>query len=181
MKKICLIALVALWGIAIAADGLCRNTSGGSFTGTIVWADPVTKTLTIKGRGKIVTFDVSNPTFRGFRRIEDMKEGSYASVSYTRTGIRISRATRGEAASEPAPERTATAKVGKKEAKKKMPRIEQKGTGFRDVDENKDGKVTAVEMSVVISDLTMERFKQYDKNGDGCLNESEYKAALKNR
>ena len=56
-----------------------------------------------------------------------------------------------------------------------------KGSGFRDVDENKDGKVTPVELSVVLKDLTMGQFKGYDRDSDGFLNESEFRAATKGR
>lgn len=205
MKKFCLIGLAFLGVILFASPGRCEEKSkaaggevkaagpakarkakaegrkGSPFVGAVVWADTDTKSITLKGRGKIVTFDASNPTFRGYRSLGDVREGSYCAVSYTSTGLRISRATRGEAALEPAPDIPAATKTAKKDSKKRIARIALKGTGFYDVDENKDGKVTAVEMSVVLSDLTMDQFKNYDKNGDGCLSEPEYRAALRNR
>ncbi len=52
---------------------------------------------------------------------------------------------------------------------------------FRDVDNNKDGKISPIELSVVFPDLTMQKFKEYDKNGNGFLDESEFRAAIKSR
>jgi Ca2+-binding EF-hand superfamily protein len=48
------------------------------------------------------------------------------------------------------------------------------GKSFADVDNNKDGKISAIELSVVIPGLTMEQFRQYDKNHDGYLNKAEF-------
>jgi hypothetical protein len=172
---------------AKAAKAKKGTHRAGTFVGSVVWADPGTKTITIKGRGRIVTFDASNPTFRGFRNIGDIKEGSYASVTYTSTGLRITRATRADAAAEPAvelgAEKSGAAKPVKaaKTAKGKIPRVQQKGLAFADVDENKDGKITAVELSTVMPGITIDQFKQYDRNNDGCLSEPEYRGALRGR
>ena len=48
------------------------------------------------------------------------------------------------------------------------------GKSFADVDNNKDGKISAMELSVVIPNLTVEQFRQYDKNHDGYLNKAEF-------
>jgi hypothetical protein len=201
MNKYYVVALAVLAVVAISAEGLCAGKArsgsahktrlwssrgGGTFTGAVVWADPGTKTLTVKGRGRIVTFDATNPTFRGFKSLEDVREGSYVAVSYTSTGVRIAKTSKIESSVEEPREKSVaakgtTARGAKKEPKKRIARVQQKGIGFGDVDENKDGKVTPVELSVVMGDLTMEKFKQYDKNGDGCLSETEYRSALRNR
>ncbi len=197
MKRVCLIVLFALWSVVFAAQGFSQETGkagagpakedpakvrkaakvkargGSSFIGVVVGVDETTKTISLKGRGRIITFDASSPTFRGFRGLEDVRVGSYAAVSYTKVGTRISKATKGEAVM--GPERTdERPTAARKESKKRIARVQEKGIGFSDVDENKDGKITPVELSVVVSDLTMERFKEYDKNGDGCLSQSEY-------
>ena len=197
MKKLCLIVLFALWSVVFVAQGFGRETGtdvgtgkaagpvkvekagkqkargGSGFVGVVVAVDQTTKIISVKGRGRIVTFDASSPTFRGFRRLEDVKVGTYAAVSYTRDGTRISKASKREAAAGPerSEERPTAAK---KEPRKRIARVQAKGISFFDVDENKDGKITPVELSVVVSDLTMEQFKAHDKNGDGCLNQSEY-------
>ncbi len=46
---------------------------------------------------------------------------------------------------------------------------------FGTVDNNKDGKISPVELCVVIQDLTMEEFRSYDTNGDGFLDQKEFK------
>jgi hypothetical protein len=110
------------------------------------------------------------------QKLEDFRMGSYIAVSYTADGIRISRSSKNEAVSEVVRQ---TPVSGRKEVRTRAPRVRAKGTGFGDVDENKDGKITPVELSVVIGSLTMKQFKEYDKNGDGCLSESEYRAVPK--
>ena len=57
----------------------------------------------------------------------------------------------------------------------KIQRIRTRGSGFDDVDANKDGKVNPVELSVIVPNLTMEQFKGFDKNSDGTLNRSEFR------
>jgi len=44
------------------------------------------------------------------------------------------------------------------------------------VDKNSDGKITIEELTVVFINVTPEQFKALDKNNDGALDESEYKA-----
>lgn len=60
-------------------------------------------------------------------------------------------------------------------------RDKPRSSEFRDVDNNKDGKVSAVELTVLFPDLTLQQFREYDKNGDGVLDEPEFRAAKKNR
>ncbi len=40
---------------------------------------------------------------------------------------------------------------------------------FREADKDQNGKVTFEELSVVMPNMTQERFKQFDRNGDGVL------------
>lgn len=198
MKKICIIALVSLWGAVIAVQGACQENqqpaagkagtdaaaraksrqartgkvARGSFVGVVVGVDEADKTISVRGRGRTVTFDASNPVTKNGQKLEDFRTGSYVAVSYTRDGIRIARSSRKEAGSGEI--RVASASGGR-EARTRVPRVRAKGTGFLDVDENKDGKITPVELSVVMGGLTMQQFKEYDKNGDGCLSEAEYR------
>ena len=199
MKKICIIALVSLWSAAIAIQGACQENqqaatgkaagsavsksksgqartakgSSSSFVGVVVGVDTTDKTISVRGRGRIVTFDASNPITKGGQKLEDFRTGSYVAVSYTPDGTRIARSSKKEAGSGEVREAPVQ---GRKEARTRAPRVRAKGTGFSDVDENKDGKVTPVELSVVIGGLTMQQFKDYDRNGDGCLSEAEYRA-----
>ncbi len=50
---------------------------------------------------------------------------------------------------------------------------------FADVDNNKDGKISPVELGAVLPSVTIEDFKRYDRNGDGFLDASEYKTVRK--
>ena len=135
--------------------------------------DTTGRTISVRGRGRTVTFDASNPVLRPGQKLEDFRMGSYVAVSYTSNGIRIARSSKKEAGSVEVSEAPAP---GRRAARSKAPRVRMKGTGFVDVDENKDGKITPVELSVVLGGLTMEQFKTYDRNGDGCLSEAEYRA-----
>ncbi len=51
------------------------------------------------------------------------------------------------------------------------------GKQFKDADVNKDGKVDAPELTIMIINMTPAKFKEYDKNGDGILDQNEFKAA----
>lgn len=45
---------------------------------------------------------------------------------------------------------------------------------FGTVDNNKDGKISPVELCAVVPDLTMEEFRTYDRSGDGSLDKAEF-------
>jgi len=77
-------------------------------------------------------------------------------------------------------------RIEKKDTKKdnrfaRFQRVRTPGSSFRDVDNDHDGRITPVELSVVMPGLTMQRFREYDKNNDGYLDASEYLVAIKNR
>ncbi len=159
-----------------------RSRGGHGFAGVVVRLDSEAKTILVKGRGKVVTFDTTNPVLKGFRRMEEIKVGSYVSVAYTGVGIRIAKISKKEASmggGEASMERsTGRAAGSKKEGLARM-RVKTKGNTFGDVDENKDGKVSAVELSAVVKDLNLKQFKEYDRDGDGYLNEQEYRGVAK--
>ena len=48
------------------------------------------------------------------------------------------------------------------------------GKSFAEVDNNKDCKISPIELCVLVPDLTMEQFRQYDKNHDGHLDKAEF-------
>ncbi len=143
-----------------------------AFTGIVMRVDTDAKTILVKGRGKAVAFDISNPTLKGFRGLRDIRKGNYVSVVYTAHGIRIARSSRSEAGPERDEVVRGTAKRGGSGSGRV--RVKTKGEDFCDIDENKDGKVSAVELSAVVKNLNMQEFKEYDKDGDGYLNAKEY-------
>jgi hypothetical protein len=162
-----------------SAKILIRARSKGDFMGSVANINLVSKTITVKNKGVIVTFDVLNPVFKGYKNLEQIRVGDKVAISYTGDGTRITKATdiilRQEAImphSEPVRQKHETATTNKG----RPIRVKERTNSiyFRDVDNNSDGKITPVELSAVIPDLTVQDFKKYDRNGDGCLNESEY-------
>ncbi len=161
----------------------------GSFTGTVVQIDPVEKTLTLRNKGVLVTFDAANPVLKGYRSLQDIKRGHTVSVSYSQDGLFIGKGTLGppegvqaRETRAPKPQKSLTqGKEAGKSKKSSLVRVQERsrGTSFDDVDENKDGRITAVELSVVTPGLTVQEFKQYDRNNDGCLDRKEYNAIRK--
>jgi hypothetical protein len=163
---------------------LIRARSKGDFIGAVAGINPVSKTITVKNKGVIVTFDVLNPVFKGYKSLEQIRVGDKVAISYTGDGTRITKATdmilRQEATrphSEPVRQKHETTTTNKG----RPVRVKERTNSiyFRDVDNNSDGKITPVELSAVLPDLTVQDFKKYDRNGDGCLNESEYNAINK--
>jgi hypothetical protein len=157
-----------------------RSRGGHGFVGIVLRVDPEARTILVRGGGKTVSFDVSNPILKGYRSLGEIKKGSYVSLAYTANAIRIGKSSRA------AVDRGEYGSVGRREgptagknsASKRM-RVKTKGDGFNDIDENKDGRVSAVELSAVVKDLSLKQFKEYDKDGDGCLSESEFRAVVR--
>jgi hypothetical protein len=156
------------------------------FSGRVVRVDPHAGVLSVSGRGGTVTFDVSSPMLSGFKTLSDIRPGDPVGVSYTETGVRVIKLASLPKA-QPSEEKAA---VGAKTPKTaEQPRTVKKlqrrqvavtgGTSFEDADVSKDGKITPVELSVVIPDVTMERFRRYDKNGNGYLDRSEFSEAIR--
>lgn len=170
-----------------------RTKNTVDFSGTVTRVDPETNIISLKSHGKTITFDITNPMLTGYRNIHDIKRGDIVSVGYVPSGIQIRKGFYSGTHPETVPSSqrgkdTAQKKVGKAETTKlrnsNSPvrfRDKPRPTSFQDVDNNKDGKISPAELSVIIPDLTMEKFKEYDKNGDGYLDEAEFKAIKKNR
>lgn len=165
---------------------IIRAKSKGAFIGTVANMNLVSKTITLKNKGIIVTFDVLNPVLKGYKNLEQIRIGDKIAISYTGNGARITKAIgmHGISQQETAkPESEAgKQKHGAVKINKRRPvRIYEKTNScyFKDVDNNSDGRITPVELSAVFPNLTVEDFKKHDKNGDGCLSESEYNAISK--
>jgi hypothetical protein len=154
------------------------------FVGVVAQVDPSGKTVAVKSRGTVVTFDAANPVLKGYRSFEQIKKGDRIAVSYTAGGVRIARTSGTEPAQPQESVRPAqeTAKPQKevtkppKTSKGRPVRVRERtnSTEFRDVDNNGDGRISPVELGTVVPDLTVEKFKTYDRNGDGSLSNSEY-------
>ncbi|MBP9560539.1 MAG: EF-hand domain-containing protein [Syntrophorhabdaceae bacterium] len=136
--------------------------------------------ITLRVGGMPVSLDISNPSLTGYRNSNDIKIGDWVKLFYPPSGVRIIKSSKQQSGIKQ-PEMTEEKIIKKKKHMARMPRPRTQGNSFRDVDNNKDGRITPVELSVVMPGLTMERFRGYDKNNDGYLDASEYMAAIKNR
>jgi len=190
MKKTLLIITGLIIGITLATTGLTqekpaeqspkiklRVRTKGDFVGKVVRFDTTNKIISVKNRGVLVTFDVANPRLIGYKTLDQIKPGDSVSVSYTGDGAIISRFT-GKIPVMPAgpSQQKRTASVSKKGGPVRV-KERTNSTAFNDVDHNADGKISPAELSAVVPGLTMEQFKKYDRNGDGCLDRGEYSAA----
>lgn len=165
-----------------------KTASSVIFTGVVTGIDAARKTISLKTAGKDMTFDLTNPVVRGYKDVSEIKTGDTATLAYISSGIGI---VKGEnfhedlrqqaAPDEPAPVKTGN-KVSKKRSKKAAPvkvKYRVNSLAFKDVDNNKDGRVSPVELGAVIPNISMDNFKKYDRNGDGGLDENEYRSVRK--
>lgn len=168
-----------------------RTGSRTTFTGTVTAVDYVGKTISVKSAGKNLTFDLTNPVVRGYKHAGEIQIGDVITMGYIKNGIGI---VKGEnfhqdLLNQTAPDEVASSQKGKRRTTSKQPsgnraapvRVKYKVNtlAFKDVDNNKDGKISPVELCTVIPSLTMEDFKKYDRDGDGSLSESEYRDVRK--
>jgi hypothetical protein len=135
----------------------------GVFIGDVAAVDTAAKTVTVvsklgmKGEKGSVTFDLNNAKFKGYKSAEDIQVGDKIAVKYVKDGISVKKI------------------AGKKPEKAKKEAAKPKKS-FKDLDTNKDGKITIEELIIVFVNITPEQFKALDKNGDGALDEKEFKA-----
>lgn len=159
------------------------------FSGTVNSVDPSSASLSIRNQGKTISFDMSRVILMGYESIGEIKKGDKISVGYTAYGLQIRKGIFATTHQDTAPRRQATSqkvtiRVDTAKQKKGAPirMVDNRyPKSFNTIDNNKDGKVTPIELCVLVPDLTLQRFKEYDKNGDGCLNESEFNTAKKTR
>ena len=139
------------------------------YYGEVANVDVAAKTLTVKTKKDAVTFDIAKAKFKGYKDAGEIKVGDKVTAKYSKDGVDVKKI----AAAKPAKvkkEKPAVEKKEKPAAKKK---------GFKDIDANKDGKITIEELTVVFINVNPEMFKAMDKNGDGALDEKEFKDASK--
>ncbi len=174
------------------AGGAARTPREGgrpAVTGRVVYVNAVAQTMTLRTGANTVTFDAANPTLSGFRSLAEIRTGDWVAVSYTGWGITI-RKGKGQAESTVRTSSGSPFIIDEAPAKKQkqkqaraaavMPRgRQQKGESFDDVDVNKDGKITPVELSTLIKNITMDMFRQYDRNGDGFIDRTEFTDAAR--
>jgi hypothetical protein len=204
--KIVIAMVGILLSIAIYADGRSATTDGMQniptslakvgpvFHGKVERINESSNVLTIKGKSGIVTFDVSNPILIGYGNVGDIKVGDFVGVQYVHNGIKIIKAgnekkyvsvepkiiKKSKPSSEIAAIKPQTNKSNSMKLQRRIRKSSEDCKSFDDVDVNKDGKLSPIELSTMIRDLTMERFKQYDKNGNGCLDRKEFTNIIRN-
>jgi hypothetical protein len=191
MKKALIIIIGIIACITLAATGFTQEKSSenppkirmrvktkGDFVGKVVKIDAKDKIISVRNKGIVVTFDVANPRLIGYKSLDQIKTGDSISVGYTGDGTIISRFTGKIPVMPTGPssqQQKRTASVSKKGGPARV-KERTNSTVFNDVDHNADGKISPAELSAVVSGLTMEQFKKYDRNGDGCLDRGEYSA-----
>jgi hypothetical protein len=161
-------------------DGRQAAHRGPVFSGTVVRVDISSGTISVKSRGNVVTFDAANPMFSGYRGLRDIRTNDRVAISYKGDGIRITKSTgKGEPAVREEPQGPRMGKQSKDVTKLQKRERKAAEKGFGDVDANRDGKITAVELSVVVQNITMDDFRKLDRNGDGFLNKAEFLEAVR--
>jgi hypothetical protein len=166
-----------------------RTKQKVDFSGTVTTVDPVSATLSIRSQGKTISFDMSKVILMGYGSTGEIKKGDNVSVGYTQFGLQVRKGVFAVTQRESVPRREtipqkAVAKVETTKPQRGTPirmKDNKNPTSFKDIDNNKDGKVTPIELCVLLPDLSLHKFKEYDKNGDGCLNESEFSAVKRIR
>jgi hypothetical protein len=177
-----------------------RTKQKVDFSGTVTHVDPATATLSLRSQGKTITFDMSKVILIGYGNTGEIKKGDEVSVGYTQFGLQVQKGAFAITHRENIPRREV---VPQKEVvlpkaivpqqntapQKAVTRVDttkpqrttpirmadnKHPTTFKDIDNNKDGKITPIELCVMLPDLTLPKFKEYDKNGDGYLNEREF-------
>ncbi len=191
VKKALIVIISTLIGIVFTTTGFSegmhadksqklkfRVKSKGDFVGKVDTININDKIISVRNKGLLVTFDVTNPRLIGYKSIDQIKSGDPVSISYTGDGIIISRFTGKIPVMPTGPafsQQKRTAYASKKGGPVRV-RERSSSTAFNDVDHSSDGRISPAELSAVMPGLTMEQFKRYDKNGDGCLSKSEYDA-----
>jgi hypothetical protein len=189
MKKIAMIA--AFLAACFFGSGDCSLVKsanaagpGRAFCGRVVQVNVVAETLSVREGGNTVGFDVSNPVFSGYSSLSAVKIGDRVAVFYTAGGTRVAKltgplASSGKEKVRPVGQPADRAAQGKRQTRLIRREKNADTTGFCEADVNKDGKITPVGLSVVIKDVTMDEFRQYDKGHKGYLNKAEFLVAVR--
>jgi hypothetical protein len=157
---------------------------GRAFCGRVVQVNVVAETLLVKEGGNTVGFDVSNPVFSGYSSLAAVKVGDRVAVSYMAGGTRVAKlagplASSGKEKAQAVGRPADGAIQGKRQTRLIKREKNADTTGFCEADVNRDGRITPVGLSVVIKDVTMDEFRQYDKGHKGYLNKAEFLEAVR--
>jgi hypothetical protein len=172
----CIISQTLDANAARSARQSARTGSRLNVTGDVVRVDVQSRTMTLRSGGATISLNISNPVLQGYSSIGAIRKGDRVGAGYTADGIFIAKLPRSAGKEEATVVETAPAPKGKK-SKKSLPfarRSSADARSFASADNNKDGKISAIELCVVIPDLTMDQFRQYDKNHDGYLDKTEF-------
>jgi hypothetical protein len=161
------------------------------FSGAVTSVDPVAATLSIRSQGKTITFDMSKVILMGYGSTGEIRKGDMVSVGYTQFGLQVQKGvfsvtqrkavSHGEVVPQKVVAKTETTKPQLQRSTPIRMKDNKNPTSFKDIDNNKDSKIAPIELCVIVPDLTLQKFKEYDKNKDGCLNESEFNAVKRTK
>jgi hypothetical protein len=135
-------------------------------TGVVQTVDLVSKTVGVKSGKQVIVFDAKNARLKGYGSLGEVSRGDTVTVAYRPQGVSIAKVQGGNQRSAP------PAKAGRGQMRRLV--TGERGHSFEDADENNDGRISAVELSTVVPGLTLERFRQYDKDSDGYLSRKEF-------
>ena len=160
-----------------------RNMKKVDFSGLVTQIDVTARTITLRSGGKSISFDMADPFLLGYGSIDEIKRGDSISVGYAKGGLVIRKGSfpvtqRRTAYTASAPTTSTPAHKTKKKGPLRLTRKADTNC-FADIDNDKNGRISPVELSVAQPELTIEKFKEYDINGDGTLNEAEFRAMKK--
>ena len=149
------------------------------FRGKVLEVKLSSRIIVIRDGENTVRFDASNPVFSGYRSLSDVKACDVIALSYTTKALKVTKV-EGKAACPPGGMPDLSPR--KKDVKGLYRRPKQDDVGsFDGADVNKDGRLTPIELSVIIPDLTMDKFRQYDKKGQGFLDMEEFDEIMRSR
>jgi EF hand len=183
MGMICIATQMVQAKAVTAARQSVRAGGRIDVTGEVLRVDTQTRTITLRSGGSSISLDISNPVLQGYSSVAGIRRGDRVGAGYTADGIHIVKLSK--VSEKGGPEKSTVEKAPAekpgapptKKSKKTLPfarRTNANGKSFASVDNNKDGKISPIELSVVIPDLTIEQFRQYDKNHDGYLDKAEF-------
>jgi hypothetical protein len=145
-----------------------QRSSKPNFVGEVMSVDLQSHIMKVRSGGTVVNFDISHAVLKGFDSLFSIKKGQAVGIRYLPDAIHIEKMS-----GLPAPAATAT-KAQPDKKPKFARRQKSDGLNFSDVDNNKDGSISPIELCVIIPGLTMEQYKQYDTNRDGRLSKGEF-------
>ncbi len=176
-------------------ENLAGSPASGKKTSSplMIFTGKVTKidagTIAVRTSDKHLAFDLINPLLRGYAGTGDIKIGDIVSLGYISSGIAIAKGetfpedlkpqTMADDLSPPKTNNRKSRQTANNHGRPVRVKYKVNRLSFPDVDNNKDGKISPVELGTVLPSVTMEDFKKYDRNGDGYLDANEYKAVKK--